>query len=576
MNNRCLRYVVLFVAALLLTPMVAQKNVQEAKTEAKQKQDAKKEAKKDSKKEAKQNSKKEAKQKQQKPQKSAPKTGQKMNRVTDVNAAVKALEMVMPKYSADDMVPLVDELCNRFKKDPAIYVGAANAFAYKSGVQDTAKAYAYLGKALEINPNYAPAYIMKGDLAWSNDDIDQCKMWYSKAIQVAPTELQGYTKLANMLRKEDDMDSVVTLYKKAKEMIPTFPCNLRLATIFQNSNKMSDLNKAMQYYAEAERDSMVVEDFAAHARLYNMLAGAQDAASDKYVSYKKMLDICVDGMGMYPDSYHLLNIALQASLKGYNQVRTNNELRKPMADAALEYGKRLMDVAENDTLLTVFDLTNYGLALKYNNHFDQAIEYFRKAMDFPKATDDDRTSALKNIASSYKELGEYDKAEAEYDRFIKDKEKKGTLTFYDLNEYASMFIDKADESNGQEKIDAYMKADEIYGKAADKFLEFADYALYRQVSIRAQDELDPDRKNGLFLQPAMKLWNLMKAKGELDETQKARLLRPTIYLGWYYTMTKGGKANINYGKQFWLRAYEIDPTQSTVKTVLTKIYKMKL
>lgn len=499
-----------------------------------------------------------------------------MNRVTDVKAAVKALELVMPKYSTDEMVPVVDELCARFKKNPEIFVGAANAFAYKSGVQDTARAYAYLAKALEVNPNYAPAYIIKGDLAWSNDDIEQCKMWYSKAIQVAPTELQGYTKLANILRKEENMDSVVTLYKKAKEMIPTFPCNLRLATIFQNSNKMSDLNKAMQYYAEAERDSMVVEDFAAHARLYNMLAGAQDAASDKYVSYKKMLDICVDGMGMYPDSYHLLNIALQASLKGYNQVRTNNDLRKPMADAALEYGKKLMDVAENDTLLTVFDLTNYGLALKYNNRFDQAIEYFRKAMDFPKATDDDRTSALKNIASSYKELGEYDKAEAEYDRFIKDKEKKGTLTFYDLNEYASMFIDKADESNGQEKIDAYMKADEIYGKAADKFLEFADYALYRQVSIRAQDELDPERKNGLFLQPAMKLWNLMKAKGELDETQKARLFRPTLYLGWYYTMTKGGKANINYGKQFWLKAYEIDPTQNTVKTVLTKIYKMKL
>lgn len=498
---------------------------------------------------------------------------QKLEKVTDVNAAVKAFERIIPRYAPADIAPLADALCAKFGKSPAIYVGLANAFAYKSGVGDTARAYSYLKRAVAVDPRYAPAYVMYGDLAWSYDDTLRSANWYRRAIEANPHELTGYRQLAMIYRKQEKMDSVEAVYRQCKEANPTFPSNLRLATMYQRSTKLSELNKAMQYYAVSERDSMAPADYTSYARLYNMLAETQGSATEKYVSYKKMFDICKEGLDAHPDEYYLLSIGLQAALKAYGQVRTNAELRMPMVNSAVDYGERLVKKYEGDTLLNSSDINNYALALKYKNRYDDAINVFQKVIDFSKSTDEQRSKAMGNIAEAYGELGEYDKADAVFAKAIKQKKADGTLTYFDMQQYAQMYINKANEMNGQDKIDAYMKADAIYGQAAELFVDYAEYAYSQQVGIRAQEAIDPGRKNALFLEPARKLWNLMMAKGTLNDSQKALLLNPVLFMGWYYTMEK---KKLPVGKQYWLKAYELRPDHKTVREVLEKVYKMKL
>lgn len=497
----------------------------------------------------------------------------KLKKVKDVDAAVRAVQQMAAKYPVDDMVPLADALCARFRRQPEIYVGLADAFAYRSGASDTARALSLLTQAMATDPTYAPAYILRGDLAWSAEDTTAAERWYGRALDAAPRNVDGYKRMAMVYRKTGRMDDIDTLYRQCKKFVPSFPCNLMLATMYQNSNKVAHLNKAMQYYAVAERDSMKPTDYTSYAALYNMLAETQQSASDKYVSYKKMADICNDGLAATPGNYYLLTAALQASLKACNQARGNNDLRQPMADSAVAYGAQLMQRYAGDTLLRSFDIMNYALALKYKGRYDDAVEYFQRVADFPRSTDNERSSAIQNMGEAYSELGMYDRADKMYATYIRKRADNGTLTFADLNRYAQMYIDKATESNGNQRITAYMKADSIYGEGARQFVEYADYAYYQQVRIRAQDEIDPGRKNALFLKPAKRLWSLLMAKPTLDEAEKARMLLAAIYMGWYYTMDNNQRT---FGKQFWLKAYELSPTNTNVRNVLTKVYKMPL
>lgn len=497
----------------------------------------------------------------------------KTKKLKDMDAAIKAVQQIAAKYPADDMVPLAEALCTRFRRKPEIYVGLAEAFAYRSGVSDTARAMALLARAMATDPTYAPAYIMRGDLAWAAEDTTAAEGWYRRAVSIAPGHTEGYRRMALVYRKTGRMELVDTLYRQCKKYVPAFPCNLMLATMYQNSNKVAHLNKAMQYYAVAESDSMQPTDYTSYAALYNMLAETQQSAADKYASYKKMADICRDGLAATPDNYYLLTAALQASLKACNQARGNSGLRQPMADSAAAYGSRLMQRYDGDTLLRSFDIMNYALALKYKGRYDDAVQYFQRVADFARSTDSERSAAMQNMGEVYSELGQYDRADRMYAAYIRKRDASGTLTFYDINRYAQMYLDKAAESNGAERVAAYMKADSIYGESAARFIEYADYAYYQQVRIRAQDEIDQGRKNALFLKPAKRLWSLLTAKPALDEAEKARLLLAAIYIGWYYTMDNNQRT---FGKQFWLKAYEVSPKNANVRNVLAKVYKMDL
>lgn len=496
-----------------------------------------------------------------------------LSTITDVKAAIEAMEKVIPHYSYAQIVPIIDEICGKFKNNPEVYVGMANAIAYKSGTADTLHASEYINKALAIDRNYAPAYVLKGDIAKWFEDTTACVRWYKQAIAANATYLPGYTRMADLYGRMNMLDSVEVLYRQAKDAVPTFPYHLRMAAVYYASSRLSDQTKALQQYAEAERDSMTVPDFTAHATLYNMLASQAGGRAEQYAHYRKMFGICADGLTMYPSDYHLLSVGMQAALKACGTATAGTDLWRDMAQNADSVGSVLMQTYANDTLIRVYDYNNYAMSLKYRGKYDEAVKIYQQVMDMAKATDAEKNTAMKNMAACYREQGEYGKAEGLYAKYMADKEKKGTLTFFDMEEYAQMFVTKADEENGADKVATFWRADSVYGKAAVKFIDYADYAYHMQVKIRGQRELDPDRKQGLFLDPAMKLWNLLRAKGTMTEREKELLFVPALYTAIYYSVTKKDHRR---AKPFWMMCYDINPTHSTVLSALKNIYKMKV
>lgn len=484
-----------------------------------------------------------------------------LSNVTDVDAAVKAIGTILPHYSVKDAEPLIADICERHKKNPAIYTGVADAFWYKSGTRDSTNAFRYIDKALAVNPKYAPAYLLKGDIWYNCEDTIAALNCYKKAIEADPTNIKGYDKII-IIERYRDRDKTKALIKSIKDAIPTYPVNLKLADTYVNSTRGSDLNFARECYNNAERDSMKARDYQNEASIYNGLT-TMTSGVEKLNAYVKMLEIGEEGLAKFPDSFELTNIALVGAANSHNHP--DAEKRMELDNKAVEYGEKLFAMPGADTLLTANHYLNYGIALMHKNKYDKAIEIYKQLLDMPKATDDDRSKAIAKIGEAYAQLGEYDKANDVYKEHLANLERNGRLRYYDMQTYAQMYISKAEESVGQEQIDAYKKAADIYGKAAEKFMEEAGRGYYYQIDCL--EKIDTDKSMGIALEPSKKLYNLTNAKGPDSENYHAYMQKALLYTLNHYIKIK----NYKTARVWALKYLEYEPDNEGIKNLLPKL-----
>lgn len=493
--------------------------------------------------------------------------------VTDTNAAIEGIRKVMRNtmYQGDNLQAFLDDLCAKKKNDPVLLAGIAKAFFYDSGVKDTTNAFVYINKALAVKPNYAPAYLLKGDILFLDEDTTSALACYNKAIEADSSYIQAYDKVI-LINRFKDRDKTIALIKSIKNHVPTYPVNLKIADTYVSSTRASDMQTALDYYKIAERDSMQARDFQNESSLYNALA-INSTGVEKLNAYMKMYEIGSEGLQRYPDNYELLNIALLGAVNSHNHP--DIEKRMELDNKAVEFGEKMFSLAGVDTLLNAKNYLAYGKALMNKNKLDDAIAIYKRLLNNDKASDDDKGTAIEKIADAYNKLGDYDKAENVYEDYIKDQEQKGTLQYEQLEAYALIYKTKAEELNGMEKAGALRKSYDIFGKAAEKFMIYADYAYFNQWLIQYNniDVLDPSGKMYYWLEPAKKLYNYLNAKGELTDQQSSWLQSMSEHLGIYYLNTMH---DLKSAKPYWLKLYSLNPDNKNVKIVLPGYYKMKI
>ena len=495
---------------------------------------------------------------------------QKSVAVTDADAAIKAIAKIAPKYSSSDLEMVVADVCAKFKKNPDVYVKSADIFMYRMGSQDTLNAYKYIRKALSIDSKYVPAYILLGDISWAYDDTLKSIGYYKQAIAVSPNDLRGYNTLANCYRRMGDMDGVISTLKSAKDANPTFPCNLQIARIYNTSADIDAPKCAIAYYQKAELDSMNANDYANYASNYHGLALLQPEKADKYALYGNMLAVCDSGLQVFPNNGSILNAALIAATEAYSSA-PDADAKRHMADLGVNYGNLLF--THNDTLVKNTQCKYYGYALMRKNSYTKAIDVFQRLYQMSSATDKDRNDAIEQMSKAYKELGEYDKAEQLYAQNIEALEKAGTLEYVNMQDYAKVYEAMAEELNGQAKIDAYNKADQIYRDAAKRFPEYAAYGYFAQYKLRTNEYMDPDKNNGLAIEPTNNLYTLLSNKPDLSSAEEYFLTNACYYLANYYFKVQ---SNNTKARPYFVRWNKLDPSNENVRLVLTKVYKMKL
>lgn len=495
--------------------------------------------------------------------------------LTDTKATVKAMETIIAKNDGHYVEPIIAEICAKKKNNPELCVGAADAFWYKTGIRDSTNAFKYIKKAIAANKNYVPAYILTAEI-W-NDCQDTLKAieWYNKAIQADTLYAKTYRALAKMREKSGNYDEAYRIYKRAKAAIPTFPANLEIARMYYKTDTYSGYNKAIEHFKIAEVDSMEAYDYNNYATLYNLAAEQVQDRGAKVANYLKMLEISEEGIQRFPKDFYVLETGLLAAVKIHDMLgQSDAEKKREYAEKAENYGERT--IAEGDTLVNDVIYKLYGFALKYRHKYDKAIKVFERVLNSDKAEEADKDIAMKQIADSYKELGEYDKAEELFKKNLEKKENNGTAGIKDYKNMVKFYEEQAEELNGKDKIDVLWKADAMYSRSAEKDLQNAGYAYYWQISLR--HEIDQytngeDNTRGLALEPARKLYALMLTKGTLEGSNKEFMVQACNYLASYYHFTKKSPKE---AKRYWLKMYETDPTNNRAKQALTKLYKMKL
>lgn len=527
----------------------------------------------------------------------------KVQTINDVEAAILGIEKIV-SHTLVEVEPIVQQICEsqQTKKSvcPRIYVGAANAFWLKSGVSDTTYALKYIDKAIELDPHYGPAYMLKGDIYKWADDTTVAVNYYKKAIEMAPNDFRTYHKYAKFIgsgldkvtarafagdteaqeevrRRRAEMEAV---YKTAKDANPTFPYELECARLYTSlSLTTKETKKGIQFFEAADQDSLNANDYAQRCNMmYQFIIDAPNG-NVKLNAYNSIVNVLDSALMKFPTDYYILANGLNYLNGAYTLVKRQNgealaEYKNKFSTKALEYGERLM--ATKDTLINNDDIYRYGIALMNRYKQQQGVDVLQGLMARPNIDDKTVSKAMNAICEAYRDLGEYEKAENAYEELIKTLDAKGSLQVAHYTDYASMLKLQAEESFGQQMIDTYMKACKVYERGAEKFPEYAPYLYYYAMQVCKNDVLDPDKTLELAIKPAKKAYDLLKNK-ERYEGDEDQIMNSVCFclVDYYYNKKKDYPA----AKQYVLKYYQLvkgTESEESFAGILRRRYKMKI
>lgn len=463
---------------------------------------------------------------------------------SDPDATVKALAKVIRNYPGSNVEPVVEDICKKFKKNPAVFYGVANAFWYNA--KDSARAFKYADRALAIDSKYVQSYVLKGDIMAYLKDTVTAGRWYKKAISTNPQNPLGYRKYAKLVSLNDVNDAVATL-AKAKDNIPTFPYHVEAGRLYYKlMDKKDTTNHALYnmrlHYEQAEVDSMTATDVSNYAIAMHWTG-----------NYDKVLEIA--------NSDYAQRFADDPLC---NRIYFYSAVDNKSYDEAEKYAKRFFAAADS---IINNDNRYYVRTLMGLKKYDDAIELCQKWMATEISDEACHKYAMQTIAEAYKLKGEFEKAEKTYAQYVQTREASGKLTANDIDLFARLYYDKAEESNGQERVDAYNKADSLYNIIVGKFVSDADEALYKRYVISYR--LHPEPKDGYAVDICKQLISVLKSKSQRSERDNEMLVEAYNYLEFY------SYYNDHYRqcKQYALKILEIDPVNENAKKIVSKLKK---
>ena len=448
---------------------------------------------------------------------------------SDNKATVEAIAKVIKSKSAD-VADQVKDVFKKNKKNAEVLVGIARAY-YE--VKDTASAVDYANKAIKVKKNYAPAYVLLGDVEQMREDGGAAASWYQQAIYFDPKTPDAYIKYASVYRKISPSEAIAKL-EEMRANCPGEPVDAIEGRLQYSSNNFAE---AVACFAKADRNKLEERDIWEYATSLYFLQKYQDA-----------LDLAKFGLTKNPRS------------ATFNRLAMFNSTELKEYASALQYADALFNKSDS-AKYTYFDVVYYGNALKGNQEYDKALEQYQKALAMEIDDRDKRAGIYKEIADAYKEKDDYDNAVKNYREYMNGLDKASAADYAGLGQ---MCIQRADKLTGEARTAAFRDAEKVYDELLAKYSDAEDFAtLYK---ARINSYIDPETKDGLAKPYYEKLVEIINARAERDKTDMTRLLEAYRYLGYYYLLQNDKETSDSY----WNKILEIDPEDANAKLALGK------
>ncbi len=448
---------------------------------------------------------------------------------SDNKATVEAIAKVIKSKSAD-VADQVKDVFKKNKKNAEVLVGIARAY-YE--VKDTASAVDYANKAIKVKKDYAPAYVLLGDVEQMREDGGAAASWYQQAIYFDPKTPDAYIKYASVYRKISPSEAIAKL-EEMRANCPGEPVDAIEGRLQYSSNNFAE---AVACFAKADRNKLEERDIWEYATSLYFLQKYQDA-----------LDLAKFGLTKNPRS------------ATFNRLAMFNSTELKEYASALQYADALFNKSDS-AKYTYFDVVYYGNALKGNQEYDKALEQYQKALTMEIDDRDKRAGIYKEIADAYKGKDDYDNAVKNYREYMNGLDKASAADYAGLGQ---MYIQRADKLTGEARTAAFRDAEKVYDELLAKYSDAEDFAtLYK---ARINSYIDPETKDGLAKPYYEKLVEIISARPERDKTDMTRLLEAYRYLGYYYLLQNDKEVSDSY----WNKILEIDPEDANAKLALGK------
>ena len=297
------------------------------------------------------------------------------------SADVDALKSLIKSKPAD-YSKQVKNFINKNKKNVDNLMAFGRAFFE---AEDSVNAKECANKALSLKKNeYAPAYILLGDLASMSNNGGEAAKNYEMAIYADPKNPEAYRKYAIVYSRVSPEGAVAKLEELRNEL-PNYPVDRLIGHISYSQQRYAS---AIEAYSKVAVSDLTRMDFIEYARALQL--------ARKFDESQRIVQA---GLSKEP---------LNATLNRFALMNCN-DLKK--FDESLKYAEVLFTKVDKDSVnLSDLDYMNYAKAFYGNNQFEEAIAKYKEALAQPAEDKSMHADLYKGISDSYKGMKDYPKA----------------------------------------------------------------------------------------------------------------------------------------------------------------------
>ena len=248
------------------------------------------------------------------------------------------------------------------------------------------EAETYTRQAIKLNPNSANAHSNLGNILRDLDKLKEAEISTRKAIELNPTFAEAHSNLGNILRDLGKLKEAEKSYRKAIEIDSKFlNAYYNLGNILKDLGKLKEAEKS--YRKAIEIDSKFLNAYYNLGKILKDLGKLQESE----ISYRKSIEIKPDFAEAYSNLGNVLKVSGK-SQEAEKSYRKAIKIKPDFAEAHSNLGSTLLDLgkfkeAELSTRKAIQikpDLAdahyNLGITLRDISNFDDAINHFNQAI----------------------------------------------------------------------------------------------------------------------------------------------------------------------------------------------------
>ena len=498
------------------------------------------------------------------------------NAQTDVKALTGALAETIREFAV-----YADTLAYRIafanRKNPTVLLGIAEAYNMN---QDFDKTKKYAMQALEIQPDFAPSYVLLGKhcqykLEHYGDSAyrDTALMYFQKAIEVNPLYPESYDYYA-YLKSSEDPEGVLKQFLVLRDQRPDLKIGGTIAALQVRvarkapqdtlGTKLNLLKKGLATYEEQGNENLSLDELYDYCNALDFAVDWSKEKDEKNFYREKIVNVANFAHEQEVTDPRFLSLMLAANygLERYEDAIKNANLLFQSADTAkLHYHYMPYDYRYH--ALSLFSMEVSDSLATGNAGLDNAVDIMEKGLEtgldlsqdlgvtmgqreLASAQYNQMSGDIKKIVNALIAKGSYDQA-LHIRQYQMSKKNPNDVTIDDwLYQTEIIFAKFQKAADSSEKSIAQRELLELFTKIEQEFPTDPTVCkiYYNHASVLSETEENPG--SGKALSQFTKLFNLEAANLNRDSYDEQYWAIAAQYIGMYHFYNKEYESAMKY------------------------------